>query len=143
MPRVSAAFFAVGGLCVLTGMLLGMHMGATSDFALVPLHAHLNLLGWATMALYGTFYALTAQTMSKSLAWINFSFSAAGIIILAPALGIFLKTNNAAVIPVMMVGEVLSVLALLTFLYSAFRELARRRTEPQGAAVRAESVAAE
>jgi hypothetical protein len=134
MPRVSAAFFTVGGLCVLSGMLLGMHMGATNDFVLVPLHAHLNLLGWATMALYGTFYALTAQTMSKSLAWLNFSFSAAGIIILAPALAIFLKTNNTAVMPVMITGEVLSVLALLTFLYSALRELARRRPAERAAA---------
>ena len=26
---------------------------------MMPAHAHLNLLGWVTMALYGTFYALT------------------------------------------------------------------------------------
>jgi hypothetical protein len=127
MPRISAAFFVTGGLCVLIGMLLGMHMGATNDFVLVPLHAHLNLLGWATMALYGTFYALTAQTMSSKLAWINFLLSLAGILILAPALGIFLKTQNTAYIPVMVAGETLSALALLTFLISAFRELLRRR----------------
>jgi hypothetical protein len=127
MPRVSAAFFLTGGLCVLVGMLLGMHMGATNDFVLVPLHAHLNLLGWATMALYGTFYALTAPTMSKRLAWINFLLSLAGILILAPALGIFLKTQNTAFMPVMVAGETLSALALLVFLISAFREVARRR----------------
>lgn len=142
MPRVSAAFFTVGGLCVLAGMLLGMQMGATENFQLVPLHAHLNLLGWATMALYGTFYALTAQTMSKTLAWTNFFLSLSGILILAPALGYFLTTSDKAIIPVMVVGEVLSVLALLTFLYAAFRELARRRPQknPDGAA---EAVAAE
>ena len=90
---------------MLAGMLLGMQMGASNDFQLVPLHAHLNLLGWATMALYGTFYALTEKTMSKGLAWTNFAFAFAGILVLAPTLGIFLKTNNQALLPVMIAAR--------------------------------------
>ena len=42
---------------------------------LAPAHAHLNLVGWVTMALYGTFYALTRGTMSVPLAWMNFMSS--------------------------------------------------------------------
>ena len=45
MPRVSAAFFAFGALCLLGGMTLGMQMGASQNFTLMPAHAHLNLLG--------------------------------------------------------------------------------------------------
>ena len=127
MPRVSASFFAVGALCVLVGMFWGMHMGEANDFQLAPAHAHLNLLGWVTMALYGTFYALTAQTMSPRLAWINFLLSLAGILVMIPSLAIFLATSNKDLIKVMVVGEVLSVLALLTFLISVLRELVRRR----------------
>ena len=59
MPRVSAAFFLMGILFVFAGMALGQFMAASHDMMLAPVHAHLNLLGWATMALYGTFYALT------------------------------------------------------------------------------------
>ena len=127
MPRVSASFFTVGALCVLVGMFWGMHMGEANDFQLAPAHAHLNLLGWVTMALYGTFYALTAQTMSPRLAWTNFLLSVAGILVMIPSLAIFLATSNKDLIKVMVVGEVLSVLALLTFLISVFRELARKR----------------
>jgi len=127
MPRVSAAFFTVGALCVLVGMFWGMHMGEANDFQLAPAHAHLNLLGWVTMALYGTFYALTAQTMSPRLAWINFLLSLAGILVMIPSLAIFLSTSNRDLIMVMVLGEVLSVLALLTFLISVLRELVRRR----------------
>ena len=127
MPRVSAAFFTVGALCVLVGMFWGMHMGEANDFQLAPAHAHLNLLGWVTMALYGTFYALTAQTMSPRLAWINFLLSLAGILVMIPSLAIFLSTSNRDLIMVMVLGEVLSVLALLTFLISVLRELMRRR----------------
>jgi hypothetical protein len=59
MPRVSAAFFMTGALCVLIGMCWGMAMAGAQNFALAPAHAHLNLLGWVTMSIYGTFYALT------------------------------------------------------------------------------------
>lgn len=55
MPRVSAAFFAMGVVYLLLGMSWGMHMGASEDFAMAPAHAHLNLLGWVTMAIYGHF----------------------------------------------------------------------------------------
>ena len=90
MPRVSAAFFLTGGLFVLVGMSIGMWMGAAEDFRIAPAHAHLNLLGWVTMALYGTFYALTASTMSVRLAWTNFVVSAVGALVLIPSLIIFI-----------------------------------------------------
>src|SRR5690348_15436275 len=64
MPRVSAAFFVTGGLLLLSGMMLGEYMGAHENFTLSPLHAHINLLGWVTLALYGTFYTLTKDTYS-------------------------------------------------------------------------------
>ena len=76
MPRVSAAFFAFGALCLLAGMTMGMQMGGSGDFTLMPAHAHLNLLGWVTMSLYGTFYALTRETLSGKLAWANFALAA-------------------------------------------------------------------
>src|SRR5579871_4019626 len=106
MPRVSAAFFATGVVCVLIGMLWGMHMGETNDFSLAPAHAHLNLVGWVTMALYGTFYALTRDTLSTRLAWINFVFALLGGLIMIPSLTLFLSTSDSKLIPVMIVGEV-------------------------------------
>ncbi len=44
MPRVSAAFFTVAVLLLLSGMALGEYMGATEEFTLAPVHAHMNLL---------------------------------------------------------------------------------------------------
>lgn len=127
MPRVSAAFFATGVICVLFGMLWGIRMGMSDDFTLAPAHAHLNLLGWVTMALYGTFYALTHTTMSPRLAWLNFALSLVGGIIMIPALALFLSSNDSALVPVMAVGEGLTVLGMLVFALSVFRELFRSR----------------
>lgn len=128
MPRVSAAFFAIGVIYVLIGMFFGMHMGEANDFTLAPAHAHLNLLGWVTMALYGTFYALTRDTLSVRLAWSNFIVSALGVLVMIPALGLYLAGgNDPRYIPGMVVGEVLTVLGMILFGIAVVRELMRKR----------------
>ena len=38
---------------LLIGMLLGIGMGAAGDFTLRPVHAHVNLLGWAVLVVAG------------------------------------------------------------------------------------------
>ncbi|MEI9888117.1 MAG: hypothetical protein WDN08_16790 [Rhizomicrobium sp.] len=128
MPRVSAAFFATGVLCVLAGMAFGMYMGANENFALATVHAHLNLVGWVTMALYGTFYALTRGTMSTGLAWTNYVLSLAGVLIMLPSLAMFLSNgNDPKYVPFMMAGEILTLIGMATFALSVFRELFRKR----------------
>jgi len=127
MPRVSAAFFALGAVCVFMGMLWGMHMGETEDFTTMPAHAHLNLLGWVTMALYGTFYALTHASLKPKLAWANFALSAIGVAVMIPALALYLPARDAKYIPGILVGELATVLSLLVFGVSVYRELMRPR----------------
>jgi len=127
MPRVSAAFFAMGVLCVLMGMLWGIHMAIAKDFAMMPAHAHLNLVGWVTMSLFGTFYALTADTLSPRLAWTNFVISGLGVIVMIPSLAIMLSTGNDKIEPFVAIGSVLTVIGLLVFGVSVVRELVRPR----------------
>ncbi len=125
MPRVSAAFFAFGALCLLVGMCAGMAMGGSENFTLAPVHAHLNLLGWVTMAIYGTFYALTKNTMSVRLAWINFCLSVVGVLVMMPAMAILLLHNDQRLNPVVGIGGLINMLALIVFGISVVRELRR------------------
>ncbi len=128
MPRVSAAFFAVATLCLLIGMTWGIVMGASENMVTMPAHAHLNLLGWVTLSIYGSFYALTKERLKPKLAWANFFASSAGVVILIPVLALFLAGgNNPKFIPLLMVGELLSVLGVLIFGVSVVRELLRAR----------------
>ena len=128
MPRVSAAFFAVGVLCVLCGMVFGMWMGAHNDFAAAGAHAHLNLVGWVTSALYGTFYALTRDTMSVKLAWTQFVISTIGIAVMIPSLFLtLLNGNDPKFEPGITVGSMLVFLGMLLFALSVLKELARKR----------------
>ena len=96
-------------------MVLGMYMGSTENFALAPAHAHLNLVGWATMALYGGFYAL-APHASMRLAWINFIVSTVGVLVMLPSLVMFLKGgNDPKRVPPMATGGVIAALGALIF----------------------------
>ena len=126
MPRVSAAFYAIAVFYLIIGMVAGLVMGANEDFTMAPAHAHLNLLGWATTALYGTFYALTRETLSSRLAWANFVASAAGVLIMVPALALTLagRQGFGALIGI---GGLLALIGLMIFAISVGRELVRKR----------------
>ena len=117
-----------GALFVGAGMVWGMWMGAHENFTLAPAHAHLNLLGWVTAALYGTFYALTRETMSPRLAWTNYLLSTIGVIVMVPSLIMLLLTNDGEKWgPTVQAGSGAIFLGLAVFAISALRELFRRR----------------
>ena len=58
--------FAVAYLML--GMGMGMAMGITHHFEYAPVHAHINLLGWASLALVAMIYRTYPQAASTVLA---------------------------------------------------------------------------
>lgn len=130
MPRVSYAFFIVAFVCGLTGMIMGMAMGAAENFTLMPVHAHLNLLGWVSLALMGGFYALAGRRASNRLAWTNLAVSSFGILVCIPALALLLLGDK-SVVPFLMTGELSLVGGML--LFGANLILAASRGDKAGA----------
>src|ERR1700761_5583087 len=124
MSRISMAFFSAAVLYALAGMLLGMVMGASNDHTLAPVHAHMNLLGWASLALMGAFYGLAGDLAPAKLAWVNFALSNLGNLITLPLLAMLLR-GDPSVVHVMVVGEVMIVLGMLVFA-AALVNVARR-----------------
>jgi len=56
MARIDLWFLLLATACLICGVALGIGMGIAHDFHLAPVHAHLNLLGWASLALFGLVY---------------------------------------------------------------------------------------
>ena len=52
--KISAVYFVLG-------VLLGMYMSITHSYDYASVHAHVNLLGWASLALAGVIYVLSPQ----------------------------------------------------------------------------------
>lgn len=115
MAKLPLAFFTAAALCALAGMTWGVMMAASGDHSMMPAHAHLNLLGWATLALMGGFYALTGA--NGRLGWINFGFSTAGVIIAVPGIAILLGGNPKGEIAAT-VGSILAIIGMIAFLLS-------------------------
>lgn len=112
MSRLPQSFFSVAAVCGLSGMVMGVVMGATGAFALSPAHAHLNLLGWVTLALMGGYYALTGR--GGRVGWANFALSAAGAMIMPVSLG-FMLSGNQAMLPGVHLGAACTVLGMIIF----------------------------
>ena len=65
-------FLKIAVVYLVAGACLGVYMGATEVFVLAPVHAHLMLLGWVTLALAGIIYHLYPAAAATKLATIHF-----------------------------------------------------------------------
>ncbi len=125
MPRVSVWFFFVAVIYALIGMIWGEYMAMTHDHSLFPAHAHLNLLGWVSMAIYGTFYALARDRVSMRLAWVQFAVSNLGLLAMIPLVAWLLATGDESLGPVAGIAAAIIILGQLLFAASVLRVLRR------------------
>lgn len=114
MPRVSQLFFKTATVFFLIGILLGLQMGISGDHAAFPAHAHLNLLGWVTSAIFGIYYALNPARAEGRLPMIQFAIFTIGVIIMIPAL-YFLNLGNTAMEPLVGIGSFIVLAGVALF----------------------------
>ncbi|HUR88284.1 MAG TPA: hypothetical protein VMZ74_04285 [Ramlibacter sp.] len=72
MSNISNWFFRLAVCWLLAGVTLGLVMAASHDHSAFPAHAHINLLGWVTMSLFGIFYRLFPAAAASKLAKAHF-----------------------------------------------------------------------
>jgi hypothetical protein len=109
---------------LIVGVAMGIYMGASQDFVLRPVHAHLNLLGWATMALAGLIYSVFPSAGASKLGRVHFWLHNISLPLMMAMLALVLRGNR-QVIPVMVVAEFLAAGAVLTFAANLFVNLKR------------------
>ena len=116
---VSDHFLRLGALAALVGMSLGVWMGANEDFALRPVHTHLNLLGFASMMLFGLFYRAFPAAGRGWLPMAHFVLSVLGFLILMPTLALALL-GKPEFMPAMIASEIMLVGSMLLFVVIVF-----------------------
>ncbi len=117
---ISAAVFVVIGMC------LGLYMGPAQDFTLVPVHVHLNLIGWASMMLFGLYYRSDAVAAGTRLAAWHYWIAVVGMILFAIGLA-FVQLGQHAWEPVLIVGSILTLISMLIFLWTLWSASQRNR----------------
>lgn len=117
---VSNNFLRLGALSALVGMALGVWMGANQDFVLRPVHAHVNLLGFASMMLFGLFYRAFPAAGRGWLPMTHFVLSVVGFLILMPSLTLMLL-QRPLFMPGMMAAEIMLVASMALFVVIVFK----------------------
>jgi uncharacterized membrane protein len=119
MPRVSLLFFKTGTILLVIGVAMGLHMGIAQNHSAMPAHAHINLLGWVTCALFAVYYALQPSKAGNRLAMVHFVVYLAGMIVMFPAL--YLKyTGYPEFEPLLAVGSMIVGVGILIFAFLLF-----------------------
>ena len=87
MRGIAFWFLAIGALSVLLGMIWGIQMSATHDHTLSPAHAHLNLVGWVTFAIFG-FYYHAVPSAAGGLAKLHLTLATLGLLAMVPGIAL-------------------------------------------------------
>ena len=107
-------FIRIAVVYLVIGVIGGQIMGITERFAYADVHAHVNLLGWATLALSGAIYTLYPTAGKNRLAVVHFWLHNIGLPLFA--IGLFLlATNDQRGLPFAIVGSTSAILGLIAF----------------------------
>jgi len=86
--KASSLSFPAAVLMVLAGMVWGIIMAVSQDHSAMPAHAHLNLLGWVSLFLFGLFYHLHPAIDRSRIALVQVGIWIIGTIVLTTGVGL-------------------------------------------------------
>lgn len=92
MNRIPLLFLTAAAACLVCGVALGIGMGIAHDFQLAPVHAHTNLVGWASLSLMGLTFRAYPRLAEGRLAVAQFVMSAGSALCFPP--GIYLAVMH-------------------------------------------------
>lgn len=121
--QISRSFLVIGSLYLLLGILIGMYMGGSGDHSLAPLHAHINLLGFALMTVFGIIYRIIPAMAGTTLAKAHFWLHQIGALILLVMLWLLFsgKITEAAMAPLAPIAELMVLLGTGTFAFNLWK----------------------
>jgi len=110
----------MAALYLIIGIVMGVVMGMTENFLLAPVHAHLNLLGWATMALMALIYGAYPDAANTTLAKVHFWLHAVGLPFLMILLALMLM-GNAGLGPFVGIAAIVTGLGVISYCVNILR----------------------
>ncbi|KPQ08260.1 MAG: Cytochrome C and Quinol oxidase polypeptide I [Rhodobacteraceae bacterium HLUCCA12] len=119
----SRAYLVIGSLYLLIGIVFGMYMGGTSNYTLAPVHAHINLLGFTLMAIFGLVYRQIPDMGRTLTGKLHFWLFQIGALLLLIVLYLIVSetVSPATFGPVIMLSELIVLASLIAFAINLFR----------------------
>ncbi|MBB4041177.1 cbb3-type cytochrome oxidase subunit 1 [Microvirga flocculans] len=127
----SSLSFRLAVLFVIAGMAMGIGMAASQDHAIMPAHAHVNLLGWVSLFLFGIYYERRPILDRNRLALIQVALWSAGTVILTIAVAA-IHLGYTAADPIAALASLVVLAAMALFGYFVFRPTLYNAPAPSG-----------
>ena len=121
-PQAGVIWLKLAIVYLMVGVSLGIVMGASHDFTLRAVHAHINLLGWTTLALAGLIYSVFPKAGGSKLAKVHFWLMNLALPAMMGSLA-FVVTGTLAAVPVLVVSEMVAAAAIIAFAANLFINL--------------------
>ena len=120
--RYDVWFILVALIYLMAGEAFGEYMAATQDHSLFPAHAHLNLLGWVTLAIFGVVHHIFPQLGTSRLAIWQFGIAVASVPVMTFGIAYVLLTQNPTFAIIgSLAFEVATVLFVIMFVMKVVR----------------------
>ena len=125
--KASSLSFQAAVVLVVGGMIWGIAMGISGDHAAMPAHAHLNLLGWVSLFLFGIYYHLHPALDRSRVAQVQVWVWIAGTVVMAVGVALT-HTGHAGGDPIAAVSSLVVLADMLLFGWLVFRTEPAKRT---------------
>jgi hypothetical protein len=132
---MTSLLFRISVCLGLIGVVLGIFMGIRQDFALVPVHAHLNLIGFVAMFLTALYYRAVPEAAQLRLARYQAAVSVVGAVLFPVGIACVLVGGHDRFQPVVVAGALTVLLGKLLFVVIVFRTSGRTPRTEKSAAV--------
>jgi vacuolar-type H+-ATPase subunit I/STV1 len=132
---MTSLLFRISVCLGLIGVVLGIFMGIRQDFALVPVHAHLNLIGFVAMFLTALYYRAVPEAAQLRLARYQAAVSVVGAVLFPVGIACVLVGGHDRFQPVVVAGALTVLLGKLLFVVIVFRTSGRTPRTEKAAAV--------
>ena len=116
----SSLCFKAAMLLLLAGMTWGLQMAISQDHSAFPAHAHLNLLGFVALFLFGIYYRLNPSVEANRLAVPQVLVWIAGTLVAAVGIGLA-HTGHGIGDPIAAVGSLIVFADAILFTWLVFR----------------------
>ena len=124
ISTVGVTWLKLAVLYLIVGIALGIAMGASQDFTLRPVHAHINLLGWTTMALAGLTYSVFPAAGASKLARVHFWLANISMPVMVISLTLVLLGSK-KIVPLLAASEFIAAFGVLCFAANLFVNVKR------------------
>lgn len=121
--NLSRGFLVTGAAYLVVGIIFGAYMGGTGDHTLIPVHAHINLLGFTLMTVFGLSYRVIPGLDEGLLPKLHFWLHQVGVLLLLVGLWLLMtgKVAEATIGPAFPVLEGAVLLAAVLWLVNLLR----------------------